>query len=746
MKYDMNLRHAFLLLAAAAALWSHAVLPASAATLDRDWCTVEVPDGVAPGVPIVVTVTPKAGQGDLFAGQKLSVHLHWMKPNGMFGGFLSWHPPRGVEAGKPVAFTHKPKVDAGKMGSVVPLVFLSPDGDYKNRTKEVRLSGIRVGATPEAAREAQARARADAEKAAARARPATATMRRSWLRIESDPGPVSIGESFQVRVEYELDPSDDWGDGTRIELTPLGPWVDNPDGVHTTKRQHHGYQGLGTQRLPVKPGHGVVTATFKPRSSFKYNELSFMAKFLGGDGKAFPWSVRGGGTAIKRQVRGWDIAIPTPGGLFADDEAVRAEIVWGSKPPAAIGSHLAVKAIAYDTEGNAAAEWTQEVAVGAPGARAALDIPATLDRGTYALVAVLGDARRDAVFAKIPAIPAEAARKSPLGVTNVGTTGLSEACRKMGARYVRHFTSWSGFEPGRGVYRWDSLDRRVEANVAAGLQPILEIGGAPAWAMRGAGYSAGFEPFDFDEAAWRDTARAIATRYSGKIWGFEWLNEIVPGNKTQTPVQTYLDFCRIGTEEVRKADPSLKIQLAGGLWPRNFRTDLILAGISEHIDVLPIHYGDGSGVAEARRDLASAGESGARVAVWDNETASGLSTWDVPAREAVVANRTACKWMMRHWPAELCAGAEAVVFFGGHAASAGNWTCFLDEHTPRPTAATYAVLASRLAGARPLGTAYPSPYVVLHLFERAFARVRERFEMKDLELHSPAADHMAGDR
>jgi hypothetical protein len=49
---------------------------------------------------------------------------------------------------------------------------------------------------------------------------------------------------------------------------------------------------------------------------------------------------------------------------------------------------------------------------------------------------------------------------------------------------------------------------------------------------------------------------------------------------------------------------------------------------------------------------------------------------------------------------------------------AGNWTYLLDESTPRPVAATIAVLASKLTGAKPLGKFYRPGGNVFHLFEK----------------------------
>src|SRR4029077_17363309 len=139
-------------------------------------------------------------------------------------------------------------------------------------------------------------------------------------------------------------------------------------------------------------------------------------------------------------------------------------------------------------------------------------------------------------------------------------------------------------------------------------------------------------------------------------------NEIVPGGKSKTPAEDYARFCEIGTEVVKKINPSMQTLMAGGLWPRNFRTDCLNAGVGKHIDVLPVHYSDMGGVLDAIDDLNAAQYP--KVAVWDDETGNGLSVWNMPAREALQV-RAQSQWYLDRWPDELVAGAEKICYFGG---------------------------------------------------------------------------------
>ena len=86
----------------------------------------------------------------------------------------------------------------------------------------------------------------------------------------------------------------------------------------------------------------------------------------------------------------------------------------------------------------------------------------------------------------------------------------------------------------------------------------------------------------------------------GKFWGWEWLNEITPGG-TPDYVSDYVKLCRAGVEAARAVDPSLRSVLAGGLWPRGYRLDVLNAGAGNYINALPIHYGNGTGVRKCAK-------------------------------------------------------------------------------------------------------------------------------------------------
>jgi hypothetical protein len=174
-------------------------------------------------------------------------------------------------------------------------------------------------------------------------------------------------------------------------------------------------------------------------------------------------------------------------------------------------------------------------------------------------------------------------------------------------------------------------------------------------------------------------------------------------------------MCRIGTQTAKAVDPSVVTILAGGLYPRDFRKAVLTAGVGETIDALPVHYQNGDGIAEARQDLDAAGCS--RVAVWEDESARGVNAWGVPPVEAL-QNTEQSQWVLRQWTDELAAGCEKIIYFGGPGDATGGWGYLMDDLSPRPVAATVAVLTSKLTGARPLGVFLLGDGGLFHLFER----------------------------
>ncbi len=681
-------------------------------TKDFGWCSVTVPGAVKKGGSVEVAVTLKTA---LAAGENLSCHLHHTKEDGSWGGPYAIVAPATPRPGETVKFTFT----AGKPClELCPVLFAAPNGNFNQATKRVNAQKISFYTPPPSAAEI-ARRQAAEEAARARAeatkKPDSVTFKKSWLAIKASPGKVVKGEEVTVKVHYRLDPSDSWADGVQLRLTPLGPWIDNPDGVVNHSRHHVGIGGFGTQtRGPIPPGEGTAEFKFVAGEVPVPCELGFMAQFVGPDGKNFPWQARGGGLVVEPQVDIFAVRAECPGGLFFYDEPVRLK-VSGTH-----GEKAALKIVSSESE----TVYNGEVDI----VDGMLTVPAKDLRGVFLAFVTMGGTTRHCFFGTMPnVVAALGGKRSPFGCTNLHGEEAIKTAGRMGFGFCRLFTGWAGLEPARGRWQLDELDKNIRAISGEGIQAHILLTGAPEWVMPDGVHSPGFEPFPFNREAWRESAGYLARFFKGRIWGFEWLNEIVQGNKTADPVGDYLDFCRIGTEEVRKAAPGMQTQLAGGLWPRNYRLDLLRAGIADCVDVLPVHYGNRDAVVQARGDFAACG--GKRV--WDNESARGYSIWQMDPYMTLTNSVTQSLYVMRNWPGELVGGAEAIVYFGGEANAAGNWTYLLDAHSPRPVAATLALLGAKLGNARPVGATYLEPGALAYVFEGENSRALAFIESVD---------------
>ena len=542
---------------------------------------------------------------------------------------------------------------------------------------------------------------------------------KSWIYI--DPACVSRvlveSERWQVPVDYCLDAAEADA-GTSLSVWLGGPWIDCPDGKYTKKRFHVSYPG-SWQKAAVRPGQGRHVFTFTVPPAQPRNGMLILCYFQDAAGKRFPWDVRRSGPWFHRRGGHFELVSDKPGNLFLYAEPVRLAARLRNVAPPGQKKTLAYKVF------DATRAMVAQGAVDFTAERNGQDVPIELSltrRGTFLLEATVpGWETRTATFARIPDVQA-VTKGAPtrFGLTNaVGPDAperLAERCRiaqRLGLTFCRQFVSWSELEPWPGVYRLEAYDEPLAVARRHGIHTWMCIVGPPAWALPGSGAAGSYRAFACDWEAWRDFVKTATTHYKGRLFGWEWLNEIVPGG-SKNPVDDYLTFCRIGTETARAIDPAMKTLLAGGLWPRSFRTACLAAGVGKHVDVLPVHYSNGDGVREAHEDLDAAG---CTAEVWDDESGRGISTWGAPPLDDL-AQTLQSNWVLTQWPDELVAGCQRIIYFGGTGSAAGNWTYLFDDHTPRPLAATLAVFVAKLHDAKPLGVFALGSGGLFHLFER----------------------------
>ncbi|MFM7583487.1 MAG: hypothetical protein ACKO9F_12340, partial [Caldilinea sp.] len=92
------------------------------------------------------------------------------------------------------------------------------------------------------------------------------------------------------------------------------------------------------------------------------------------------------------------------------------------------------------------------------------------------------------------------------------------ALRAAGFGWARQRIAWRTLEPEPGRWVWAAADRTVDALVAAGLEPVVVLNGAPAWALTPRERAAAprtAPPADFTQLA--RFAEAFARRYGDRV-------------------------------------------------------------------------------------------------------------------------------------------------------------------------------------------------------------------------------------
>ncbi len=657
-----------------------------------DWCEITVPRQAAVGETIQVRIKRTGLEGDVYVSCDLKTQTH---------GMMKWGgKPRKLAPGYEAVY-EMPIHNSEGLQSVYAFVYVtrSPDDDFTKALASTGSDPIAIsGGT----------AQADTQ------------YNKSWIYVDASAGGKKLvsGDRWEVPVEYYLDPSEHFG-ATTLSIWGTGPWIDAPDGKYTKKRGHISYPGLSGRVKLTEPGPGRHVFTFTVPKGLelvkKYNRLLLIAKFQNDQGKDWPWSVRAENEFVRK--RGfYEIETKQPGHLFTYDEPVRLAIrLKNVKTP---GEKKTLHYTIHDTSGAKADEGQVEFTAKRDGQLVTLD-PKVERRGVFLIeLNVPGWEAHHTTFARIPDVQAITQGKPTcFGMTNHMDAPPEEVwaiAQRLGLTTCRRFTNWYRHNPGPGVFKLDELEKELEAAARHGVAEWLCIYDPPAFAQPGKITSISYRAFDFREDVWREFVATATRRLQGKFIGWEWLNEITPGG-CDDPVATYLAMCRTGAETAKQIDPDLVSILAGGLYPRSFRLDMLKAGVGPYIDALPVHYQNGSGVTEARSDLNAAGL--ARVEVWEDESGRARNAWAVPPLEEIQGtNQT--DWVLRQWPDELVAGCQRIIYFGGRGDAAGSWDYLLDDLSPRPVAATLAVLTSKLFDAKPLGTFMLGRGGLVHLFER----------------------------
>lgn len=276
---------------------------------------------------------------------------------------------------------------------------------------------------------------------------------------------------------------------------------------------------------------------------------------------------------------------------------------------------------------------------------------------------------------------------------NVAAVHLSWI-RMINFSHVKQVFAWNDMEPLEGVWTFVAADRIVADAERYGLQLVVRLSDAPAWAHPSVVGTAGADYVDAppDAAyigAWANYCSTVATRYQGRIDAYQVWNE--PnltrewGNRPPNAIE-FTELLRVCSEAIRAADPAA-ILISPGLSPTGnedtsaMRDDYFLqslydAGFQRYVDVIGVHapgyrapeYGpedaerDGNGrwstfrrVEDLRRIMVQNGDAARQMAIlevgWTTDQREGsIYAWFgvTPEQQADYLVR-AYQYAAEHW-------------------------------------------------------------------------------------------------
>ena len=134
-----------------------------------------------------------------------------------------------------------------------------------------------------------------------------------------------------------------------------------------------------------------------------------------------------------------------------------------------------------------------------------------------------------------------------------------------GFDWLKQQVEWSQTEPiEKGGFDWRELDKVVAAVSSAGLNLLLSVVRAPAWALGDRSHGPPADPLDF-----RDFMQALASRYRGHVQAYELWNEANLAREWgygQIDAGEFVELLLAGNEGVKAGDPDA-ITVGGALTP-----------------------------------------------------------------------------------------------------------------------------------------------------------------------------------
>jgi hypothetical protein len=177
---------------------------------------------------------------------------------------------------------------------------------------------------------------------------------------------------------------------------------------------------------------------------------------------------------------------------------------------------------------------------------------------------------------------------------------VAQLVNNMHFRWIKHQIEWKEFEPSKGQYKWEAIDAIADVAADAGLNVLLSVVKAPAWARGGQTQEDG-PPLNYQD--YGDFMGALAQRYCGRVQAYEVWNEqnLKREWNTGKPISAaeYVALLHVAYDRVNAACPSA-IVVSGGPTPVGYTSATAIddfeylrqmyeAGLSDYCDAVGVH-------------------------------------------------------------------------------------------------------------------------------------------------------------
>jgi hypothetical protein len=263
--------------------------------------------------------------------------------------------------------------------------------------------------------------------------------------------------------------------------------------------------------------------------------------------------------------------------------------------------------------------------------------------------------------------------------------------------------TWAALEPQRGSFSWQALDAAVDAAEQQGEQVVLTLGMTPTWASSQptlpSAYGDGATAMPSNMEDWDAYVTAVATRYAGRIRGYEiWNAPENPAYWSGDPGEMGIQTAELAEEAtgcIHSIDPYALV-VSPGLSPAGLG-QFLAAGGSRSIDVvagvLNLQGQAPEAAADQLRSLRAAmvGTAAAGKPLWNDQAA-----WTLPSTGLSEATQAA--WVARALLLNAGFGVARMHWYAWDDSVAG--TLRLSSGTQQPTAAllAYGVVEDWLSG------------------------------------------------